>query len=64
MSQNLRTVMKKQGDEWITVRLENVSIGDTFIILDDGVRFGDEWIAMSEPTLRDGVWGINAKAKE
>ena len=64
MSQNLRTVKKKQGDEWITVRLENVSIGDTFIMLDDGVRLGDEWIAMSEPTLQDGIWGINAKAKE
>lgn len=61
MNENLRTVKKKQGDEWITVRLYDIVIGDTFIMFDDDTQVGGEWLAESAPTCEDGVWGIVAK---
>lgn len=61
MNENLRTVKKKQDNEWITVRLSDIKIGDTFIMFDDETQVGGEWLAESAPYLKDGVWGIVAK---
>jgi len=61
MTVNLRTVKKKHGDDWITVRLADIAIGDIFIMFDDDVRVGGKWLAESAPTFTDGVWGIVAK---
>jgi hypothetical protein len=61
MNENLRTVKKKQGNEWMTVRLSDIEIGDTFIMFDDDTQVGGEWLAESSPSLKDGVWGIVAK---
>lgn len=61
MNENLRTVKKKQGDEWITVRLADIVIGDTFIMFEDETQVGGEWLAESAPSLNNDVWGIVAK---
>lgn len=61
MNENLRTIKKKQDDQWITVRLEDLVVGDIFVMFDDEIQVGGEWLAESEPTLKDGVWGIVAK---
>lgn len=61
MNENLRTVKKKQGDEWVTVWLADIAIGDIFIMFEDETQIGGEWLAESDPTLYNGVWGIVAK---
>jgi hypothetical protein len=61
MNKKLRNVKKKQSGEWITVRLSDIEIGDTFIMFDDDTQVGGEWLAESAPSLKDGVWGIVAK---
>lgn len=62
MNETLRTVKKRQGDDWITVRLADIKIGDTFIMFDDDTQVGGEWLAESAPYLKDEIWGIVAKA--
>lgn len=64
MNENLRTIKKKQGDEWIAVRLAEIAVGDTFIMLEDDTQIGGEWIVESAPSLIDGVWGFAAKEIE
>lgn len=62
MNENLRTIKKKQSNEWMTVRLADITVGDTFIMFeDDDTQVGGEWLAESAPYLKDGVWGIVAK---
>jgi hypothetical protein len=61
MNENLRTVKKKQDNEWITVRLSDIEVGDTFIMFDDDTQVGGEWLAESAPSVQDAVWGIVAK---
>jgi len=61
MNKILRTVKKKQGDEWIIVRLADVEVGDTFIMFDDDIQVGGKWLAESNPSLKDSVWGIVAR---
>jgi hypothetical protein len=61
MNENLRTVKKKQDETWMTVRLSDIEVGDTFIIFDDDTQVGGEWLAESAPSVQNGVWGIVVK---
>lgn len=56
-----RTVKRKRGAEWETIRLFELENGDTFIMFDGDTQIGGEWIAQSKPYLNDGVWGILAE---
>jgi hypothetical protein len=59
----LRIVKRKDESEWTPVKLNELKIGDTFIMFDSpDEQIGGEWVAMSEPTLDEitGVWGVVA----
>lgn len=66
MTELLRTIKKRQGDELIEVGLSDLKPGDVFIVFDDDEQVGVDWLAEGEPMpcLETGVWGIVAKVME
>jgi hypothetical protein len=56
-----RTIKRKRGSDWETIRLFELENGDTFIMFDGDTQVGGEWVAQSKPYFNDGVWGIHAK---
>lgn len=59
----LRVVKRKDGSEWTTIRLNELKLGDIFIMFDSpDEQVGGEWIAEADPAMgKSGVWGIAAK---
>jgi hypothetical protein len=59
----LRTVKRKDGAEWTTIRLEELMIGDIFVMFDSpDKQVGGEWIAEAAPAKdQSGVWGVVAR---
>ena len=61
---NLRIVKRKDGDNWTTIQLNELKVGDIFIMFDSpNDQVGGEWVAKSEPTLNGGVWGISVNER-
>lgn len=67
MNNNLRTVMTyyNNDNESTIIRMDELEHGEEFYLFEyDGnttKEIGDGWLAVSDPTCINGVWGIEAE---
>ena len=62
MTEELRTIKRQSGDEWVVVSMKDVSEGDVIQLFEpDGEQVGQSWKATSNAKQIDGVWGVECE---